>query len=195
MRHPRMSPLWRRYLNLQKPMHHRSTLLSRTISNWKLFLLTEAYRDPMAMVLLVAQQEFLNLVFGDDRPTPLSKMAVPALSAWRQAGSWADANSMSWMAETRYTGRGCRTDEEGNLLVPFKDARGYMQSVRIYSPNGKSMQIGSSSARNLSHLIDSRKQRESGPVIYTTDYADAVKIHDATRRPVVVVADQWGVAG
>jgi phage/plasmid primase-like uncharacterized protein len=189
MRHPRMSPLWRRYLNMQKPMHKRSTLVSRTISNWKLFLLSEAYRDPMAMVLLIAQQEFINLIFGDDRPTPLSKMATPALAAWRQAGNWADAKSMNWMADTRYTGRGCRTDDAGNLLVPFKDARGYMQSVRIYSPNGKSMQLGNSTARNLTHLIDSRKRRESGPVIYTTDYADAVKIHDATRRPVVVVAD------
>ncbi len=189
MRHPGISPLWRRYLNQQKPIHKRRSLLSRTISNWKLFLLTEAYRDPMAMVLLVAQQEFINLVFGDDRPTPLSKMAAPALAAWRQSGNWAEAKSMSWMADTRYTGRGCRTDEKGNLLVPFKDERGFMQSVRIYSPDGKSMNIGNTRRRYLQHIIDSRKQRENGPVIYTADYAEGVKIHDATRRPVVVVAD------
>lgn len=189
MRHPGISPLWRRYLNQQKPIHKRRSLLSRTISNWKLFLLTEAYRDPMAMVLLVAQQEFINLVFGDDRPTPLSKMAAPALAAWRQSGNWAEAKSMFWMADTRYTGRGCRTDEKGNLLVPFKDERGFMQSVRIYSPDGKSMNIGNTRRRYLQHIIDSRKQRESGPVIYTADYAEGVKIHDATRRPVVIVAD------
>lgn len=189
IRHPGISQLWRRYLNQQKPIHKRSSLLSRTIANWKLFLLTEAYRDPMAMVLLIAQQEFFNLVFGDDRPTPLSKMAAPVLAAWRQAGSWAEAKSMTWVTDTRYTGRGCRTDEEGNLVVPFKDERGFMQSVRIYSPDGKSMNIGNTRGRNLTHIIDSRKQRESGPVIYTADYTEGVKIHDATRRPVVVVAD------
>lgn len=189
MRHPRMSPLWRRYLNSQQPTHRSSSLLSRTISNWKLFLLSEAYRDPLAMVFLIAQQEFFHLIFGDDRPTPVSKLAAPALAAWREAGKWADAKTLNWLADTRSTGRGCRLDDAGNLLVPFKDENGFMQAVRIYAPDQKSMSIGNTSARGLVHVIDSRKQISSGPVIFTTDYADGVKIHDATRRPVVIVAD------
>lgn len=189
MRHPRMSPLWRRYLNSQKPVHRRSSLLSRTISNWKLFLLSEAYRDPLAMVFLLAQQEFFHLVFGDDRPTPVSKLTAPALAAWREAGKWADAKTLNWLADTRSTGRGCRLDDAGNLLVPFKDENGFMQAVRIYAPDQKSMSIGNTSAKGLVHVIDSRKQISSGPVIFTTDYAEGVKIHDATRRPVVIIAD------
>ncbi|WP_404424230.1 TraI/MobA(P) family conjugative relaxase [Thalassospira australica] len=189
MRHPRMSPLWRRYLNIQQPLHRRSTLLSRTISNWKLFLLSEAYRDPLAMVFLIAQQEFIHLIFGDDRPTPVSKLAAPALAAWREAGKWADAKSLNWLADTRSTGRGCRLDDVGNLLVPFKDENGFMQAVRIYAPGQNMMSIGNIKARGLTHIIDTRKQINSGPVIFTADYADAVKIHDATRRPVVIVAD------
>ncbi len=39
------------------------------------------------------------------------------------------------------------------------------------------------------HTVDPRKQINQGPVIFTADYADAVKIHDATRRPVMVLAD------
>ncbi|WP_417814510.1 TraI/MobA(P) family conjugative relaxase [Thalassospira alkalitolerans] len=189
MRHPAMSPIWRRYLNLQKPMHTRRTFFQRTISNWKLFLLSEAYKDPMAMVFLIAQQEFLHMVFGDDKPTPVSKLAAPALAAWREAGQWASAKSLNWLAASRSTGRGCRIDDKGNLIVPLKDANGYMQRVSIYAPDGKRMQIGNVKARGLTHLIDSRKQSDRGPVIFTDDYVDAVKIHDATRRPVVFVPD------
>ncbi len=189
MRHPAMSPLWRRYLNVRQPEHKRSTFMRRTISNWKIFILSEAYKDPLVVVFLLAQQEFLHLVFGDERPTPVSKLAAPALAAWREAGQWADAKTLNWMADTRFVGRGCRMDDTGNLIVPFKDANGYMQSVRVYSPDGKSLDIGNKRAQGLAHIIDTRKEIDGGSVVFISDYADGVKIHDATRRPVVVVAD------
>ncbi|MEQ5777112.1 relaxase/mobilization nuclease domain-containing protein [Thalassospira sp. NFXS8] len=190
LRHPTMPPLWRKYLGTQKLTPARpSSLVSRSLSNWKLFLVSEAYRDPLAAVFLIAHQEMLHLVFGEDRPTPVTKLANPALKAWKEAGHWAKAKSMSWLSETRATGRGCRMDDEGNLLVPFRDRNGHLQAVRLYSPDGKSLDIGNERTRGLVHLIDTRKQIDKGPVIFTADYADAVKIHDATRRPVVVLAD------
>tara|TARA_R110001583_G_scaffold87175_1_gene227782 strand:+ start:1132 stop:4281 length:3150 start_codon:yes stop_codon:yes gene_type:complete len=189
LRHPAMPPLWRKYLGTRKLVPTRSTLLGRSLSNWKLFLISEAYRDPLAMVFLIAQQELLHLVFGDNRPTPVTKVANPALAAWKKAGNWATAKPLSWLAETRSTGRGCRLDEDGNLLVPFKDRNGYMQAVRLYAPDGKRLDIGHTGARGLVHLIDTKKQINKGPVIFTSDYADAVEIHDATRRPVIVLAD------
>ncbi|AUG53484.1 TraI/MobA(P) family conjugative relaxase [Thalassospira marina] len=190
LRHPAMPPLWRKYLGTQKltPAPH-TTLLSRSLSNWKLFLVSEAYRDPLAAVFLIAHQEMLHLVFGEDRPTPVTKLANPALTAWKEAGHWAKAKSLKWLSETRSTGRGCRMDDEGNLLVPFRDRNGHLQVVRLYSPDGKSLDIGNERAHTLVHLIDPRKQIDKGPVIFTADYADAVKIHDATRRPVIVLAD------
>jgi phage/plasmid primase-like uncharacterized protein len=194
LRHPALPPLWRKYLGTRKLVPTHSTLIGRSLSNWKLFLISEAYRDPLAMVFLIAQQELLHLVFGDNRPTPVTKLANPALKAWKAAGNWAKAKSLSWLSDTRSTGRGCRVDEDGNLLVPFKDHNGYMQAVRLYSPDGKTMDIGSTQARGLTHLIDPKKQVNVGPVIFTTDYADAVKIYDATRRPVVVVADPTDLA-
>jgi phage/plasmid primase-like uncharacterized protein len=194
LRHPAMPPLWRKYLGTRKLVPTHSTLLGRSLSNWKLFLISEAYRDPLAMVFLIAQQELLHLVFGNDRPTPVTKLANPALAAWKKAGNWATAKSLSWLADTRSTGRGCRMDEDGNLLVPFKDHNGHMQAVRLYAPDGKIMDIGNSHARGLTHLIDPKKQIDKGPVIFTSDYADAVKIYDATRRPVVVVADPTDLA-
>ncbi|WP_085586285.1 TraI/MobA(P) family conjugative relaxase [Thalassospira mesophila] len=189
LRHPAMPPLWRKYLGTRKLVPTHSTLLGRSLSNWKLFLISEAYRDPLAMVFLIAQQELLHLVFGNDRPTPVTKLANPALAAWKEAGNWATAKSLTWLSETRSTGRGCRMDEDGNLLVPFKDRNGHMQAVRLYAPDGKIMEIGHSRARGLTHVIDPKKQVAKGPVIFTSDYADAVKIHEATRRPIVIVAD------
>jgi phage/plasmid primase-like uncharacterized protein len=189
LRHPSMPPLWRKYLGTRKLVPTHSTLLGRSLSNWKLFLISEAWRDPLAMVFLIAQQELLHLVFGTDRPTPVTKLANPALAAWKAAGQWAKAKSLTWLSETRSTGRGCRMDEDGNLLLPFKDRNGHMQAVRLYAPDGRSLDIGNSRARGLTHVIDPKKQINKGPVIFTSDYADAVKIHDATRRPVVVVAD------
>ncbi|WP_114090650.1 TraI/MobA(P) family conjugative relaxase [Thalassospira profundimaris] len=190
LRHPAMPPLWRKYLGTQKlTPAPPSSLVSRSLSNWKLFLVSEAYRDPLAAVFLIAHQEMLHLVFGEDHPTPVTKLANPALKAWQEAGHWAKAKSLSWLSETRSTGRGCRMDDEGNLLVPFRDRNGHLQAVRLYSPEGKSLNIGNERARGLVHLIDTRKQIDKGPVIFTADYADAVKIHDATRRPVMVLAD------
>ncbi|WP_417843543.1 TraI/MobA(P) family conjugative relaxase [Thalassospira sp.] len=189
LRHPAMSPLWRKYLGTRKLVPTHSTLIGRSLSNWKLFLIIEAYRDPLAMVFLIAQQELLHLVFGTDRPTPVTKLANPALAAWKEAGHWAKAKSLSWLSDTRSTGRGCRVDDDGNLLVPFKDRNGHMQAVRLYAPAGKIMDIGNTRANGLSHLIDPQKQINKGAVIFTSDYADAVKIHDATRRPVVVLAN------
>jgi phage/plasmid primase-like uncharacterized protein len=189
LRHPSVPPLWRKYLGTRKLVPTHSSLLGRSLSNWKLFLISEAYRDPLAMVFLIAQQELLHLVFGNDKPTPVTKLANPALAAWKAAGNWAKAKSLTWLSDTRSTGRGCRMDEDGNLLVPFKDRNGHMQAMRLYAPDGKTMDIGNSRARGLTHVIDPKKQIDEGPVIFTSDYADAVKIHDATRRPVVIVAD------
>ncbi|AUG55274.1 TraI/MobA(P) family conjugative relaxase [Thalassospira marina] len=190
LRHPAMPPLWRKYLGTQRMTPAPpSSLLSRSLSNWKLFLVSEAYRDPLAAVFLIAHQEMLHLVFGEDRPTPVTKLANPALKAWKEAGHWAKAKSLKWLSETRSTGRGCRMDDDGNLLVPFRDRDGHLQAVRLYSPEGKSLDIGNKRTHGLVHLIDPRKQIDKGPVIFTADYADAVKIHDATRRPVIVLAD------
>ncbi|PCI26486.1 hypothetical protein COB52_05985, partial [Candidatus Kaiserbacteria bacterium] len=192
LRHPGGAGLWRRYLGTRQPQLAKSGLLNRTISNWKLFLISEAYRDPLAIVFIMAHTELLTAVFGDVQSTRalgFPKVASDALRVWREAGKWADAQSLDWLADTRSVGRGCRIDDAGNLVVPFKNAAGHMQAVRLYSPDGKATNIGDMKTGVLTHVIDTKKALGPGPVIFTSDYADAVKIHDATRRPVVVVSD------
>lgn len=62
-RHPKTSQLWKRYLGTRKPLLQHSTLLGRAARNWKMFLLMEAYQDPLAMVLIMAHREMLNSLF------------------------------------------------------------------------------------------------------------------------------------
>lgn len=195
IRHPQSSGLWRRYLGTRTPRLARPNLLNRTISNWKLFLITEAYQDPLAMVFIMAHQEMLSAVLGTPQPRMASfpKAAAGALRAWRDSAQWAEASSLDWVSETRSVGRGCRVDEAGNLIVPFKNAAGHMQAVRIYSPDGKMTEVGDMRAGVLTHRIG-EKELQPGAVIFTASYADAVRIHDATRKSVVVVADSAKIA-
>jgi hypothetical protein len=191
LRHPAMPPLWRKYLGTRNLTPTRSTLLRRTLSNWKLFLISEAYRDPLAMVMVMAHQELLHVLFDSPKSrTPnVPKAVAPALKAWRETASWAKARSFTWLADTRFTGHGCRVDDQGNLAVPFRDANGHIQAIRLYAPDGKSTDIGDTHKGILTHMINQKKTLTSGPVIFCSDYAEAVKIHNATRQPVVMVAN------
>lgn len=92
-RHPATSRLWRRYLQQRK---QPPTLLQKAMASWKLFLMTEAYADPLAMVLIMAHKEALDTFFG---PAPeRSKSAArkvprsmePLVAAW---AGWAAGQS------------------------------------------------------------------------------------------------------
>ncbi|MGK2742262.1 TraI/MobA(P) family conjugative relaxase [Tepidicaulis sp. LMO-SS28] len=60
--HPATGVLWRRYLTTRRAVPRRPGIIGRAIGNWKQFLLAEAYNDPMAIVLILAQREMLNIV-------------------------------------------------------------------------------------------------------------------------------------
>lgn len=84
--HPAMRPLWRRYLTTRRAVPKRPGIIGRAIGNWKQFLLAEAYNDPMAIVLILAHREMLNLLLG---PRQVQAKRVPKtlegpLAHWRQ---------------------------------------------------------------------------------------------------------------
>lgn len=60
VRHRDTPALWRRYLSTRKTMPRQPSLAVRALRNWKMFLLIEAYQDPLAMVLILAHQELLR---------------------------------------------------------------------------------------------------------------------------------------
>ncbi len=194
-RHPATSRLWRRYLGVRK----RPTFLSRTIGGWKSYLLMEAYKDPMAMVLIIAHREMLEALFGGSgpRPTPPPRQPIPdpvrpALEHWRQAGTWARPATNAWLKDRKLPGHGCKVDEAGNLVVPFRDGDGRMVGLRLLAADGQSMDIGN--VAGAAHVIDPGKRLGAGGAVVTTDYAMGAAIQMATEAPVIVVAGEDAVA-
>ncbi len=197
VRHPATSGLWRKYLGTRKP----STFLGRTIGSWRLFLATEAYKDPMAMVLIIAHREMLEALFGGGQPrpplpprSPVPAAAREALAHWRQAGTWARPDNTAWLKEHKLPGIGCKVDEAGNLVVPFRDGAGRMRGVRVVAADGQTLDIGDVAGAGIAHVIDpgQRLGAEGGATaaIVTADYAMGAAIQAATEAPVIVVASE-----
>ncbi|WP_142850697.1 TraI/MobA(P) family conjugative relaxase [Telmatospirillum sp. J64-1] len=107
-KHPATAQLWNRFLATKSPTRKRSTLLSRTAANWKLFLLGEAYKDPLAMVLILAHQELLATIFEEASPVkgprPAPKIVAPALAAWREKGEWKPPHKEAAQGKERESG-------------------------------------------------------------------------------------------
>ncbi|URK16318.1 relaxase/mobilization nuclease domain-containing protein [Thalassospira sp. GO-4] len=81
MRHRNTPALWRRYLSTRKIIHRQPSLKVRALRNWKMFLLMEAYQDPLAMVLINAHRELLSLSkSGTYRDLPFRHKTAPRIS-------------------------------------------------------------------------------------------------------------------
>lgn len=152
--------------------------------------MTEAWRDPLALVVLIAYQEYLHILFGsdDDAPRPIPRRAAPALAAWRATGRWAGPGD-GHAPRPRGFGRGCRLADDGALAAPFRDRAGHMRGLRLFGADGRHLDIGAVETVGHWHAVDPggvlAAARPDGPVVLTADYADAVAAHDAVRVPAI----------
>ncbi|MDG4720719.1 TraI/MobA(P) family conjugative relaxase [Thalassospira aquimaris] len=78
-KHPRTSLLWKRYLASRKSQLKHSTVVGRAARNWKMFLMTEAHQDPLAMVLIIAHQEFLRTVISGTKQSQRKRKIVNSI--------------------------------------------------------------------------------------------------------------------
>ncbi|MEQ8664851.1 MAG: TraI/MobA(P) family conjugative relaxase [Rhodospirillales bacterium] len=140
-RHPSIGPLWRRFLNVRKSAHKRSTMLGRMAGNWKLWLMTEAYEDPLAMVVLVAYQEALRGVLGSpDRQRRVPKDIEPQLAAWAAKGQWRKVSArMTTNSASEPTGLVGREGREVRLV---RDDELQIAELLLFDRNGKAIVIG-----------------------------------------------------
>ena len=185
VRRPGLAPLWRRYL--QQRGRGRPTLLGKVARNWKMFLIMEAYNDPFAFVVLMAHKEFLSIVFGEDAPAPPKRIPPEIAGALAR---WRDTPETPWRDERHQVSAGTRVDEAGNLVIPFRDAGGTLQGVRLLGISGQSLDVGKVRGPSM-HMIG--PQGALGPgaaVVVTTDYTAAVAIRRATGAPVVVAPSE-----
>jgi hypothetical protein len=203
LRHPATSRLWRKYLDQKRAIPKRPSLAARVARNWKLFLMMEADEDPLAFVIVMAHKEMLDTLLGNNgsepaprkpraprKPPPVPTGLREALEHWKSARTWAKPGNLPWLRVKGPVGRGCRLDDGGNLLVPFRDSENRLRGVRVLSPTGAALDLGDLGPR-MRHVIDPDKELESGgPVILATDYAMATAIQMATERPVIVVPNE-----
>ena len=197
-RHPATNRLWRTYTQQKKP-----GFLARTFrpSNWKYLLMAEAYKDPMALVILLTYQELLHAL---DEATTFRrpsyrppKAARPALKAWFDASAWKPPQA-PWL-KGRLDDMNLRAGEDGRTLYPFRDDKGHIWAVRAVDGQGQSSDVGDVSRPGLRHVIDpgavlgAKGKTFSGPVVITSDALTAALVHQDTGAPVVVVPHDAGI--
>ncbi|SOD98550.1 TraI/MobA(P) family conjugative relaxase [Caenispirillum bisanense] len=191
LRRPGIAPLWRAYLAQRG--RKRPTLVGKVARNWKAFLMMEAYDDPFAFVVLMAHQEALAVLLGEAEPAPpkpVSPEISSILARWRAAGRWQDAPASPWLKERTRVSADTRIDEAGNLVIPFREASGLLQGLRLLDGAGQQLDIGAVGGATM-HVIDPRRQIGPGAaIVVTTDYEAAVAIRRATRAPVVVAPSE-----
>jgi hypothetical protein len=135
--HPATAQLWRRYLTARKPLVRRPGLISRAIGNWKLFLLTEAYNDPMAMVLILAHQEMLNMLLGTRQVQAqrVPKTLEGPLAHWRQLAP-AQVSRMKPQMATRPERAEQMQDGQGNVFAPRRNDQGMVVGLLVREQGG-----------------------------------------------------------
>ena len=187
-RHPGASRLWRTFTGQRR---RPKTLAGRVAADWKQFLMNEAYRDPLALVIIMTYKEMFRAVAGAG-PARLPRTLRPALKHWMDSGKWADGKPGPWFAEKgKARGLGLKEDGSGNLLVPFRDKNGHVWGLQVLKPDGGTTSVGDPGRKGLLHVIDPERRIEKAKtppaVVLTNNLASASAIRDASRGPVAVV--------
>lgn len=165
-RHPNTGPLWNRYIGARKQPWTKSTILGRAVSNWKLWLATEAYEDPLAMVLMIAHMEALRTVFGDpNKPKRFPKTAAPALSALAGKREWIQLPKAAAVDLASSAG-GAMIDPVGNRVAPVRNDKADLVGLLVIDKDGKALALGPDDKMKAAIKIaakSARKGRENGP--------------------------------
>ena len=185
-RHPSAPGLWRRF-------GRRRGAPGWLSANWRKFLLGEAYRDPEALVVVLAWRELL----GPGRSGPAPAAVRPALRRWAASARRAKAGGKPPAAPDRSRSRGLRDDSAGNLLVPFRDAEGCLRALQAVAPDGRTSAIGDMRRPGLLCLFDGNRHlagADAAPVaVLAHDYAVAAAVHAATGEATALAASAAGV--
>jgi len=182
--HPAQGPLWRNFKR-----QRRKTLVDRVLDNWQSYLLAACHLDPTAMTLILVYQELFHTIGSFlPAPRPLPPNIGPAMSKWRESGHWAPISAKGPQA----SGPGCRLDDVGNLVIPFRDEKNHLRGVRIIDRTGKALDIDNVAGRSIRHVVG-KMTPDSQAVFVTADYNLAVALHRAAKTPVVVVTQEASI--
>ena len=147
--HPAMSPLWRRYLTTRRAVPKRPGIIGRAIGNWKQFLLAEAYNDPMAIVLILAHREMLNLLLGrpprkaTDKSIPRA-VSEPLMHLLRKSRDrWDRPQVKRPTIQSVTTPKNDWNDGVGSNFELVRNKENLIVGLFVESPEGNMFTIGS----------------------------------------------------
>ncbi|MBF0325869.1 MAG: relaxase/mobilization nuclease domain-containing protein [Alphaproteobacteria bacterium] len=190
-RHPGQNRLWKTYLQQKKPGFLGRVLHFR---NWKDYLLAEAHKDALALVVILTYKELLHLLDEATSrragPYRQPRMIRPALKAWFDASPWKPAALPFRPFEI--DDMEVRIDLDGRLLYPFRDAAGYIQAIRGVDGHGRTCDIGGTGRPGLVHVIDpggdltSKHGRFKGGIVVSSDCLAASVIRRQGDLPAVI---------
>ena len=194
-RHAGQGRLWRRFVGA------RGTLLDTMAPNWKTYLISEAYTDPLALVMVTAHLELLHALTGRTRARPRIERAPAALkgalAAWVRTGAWASTDPASNNGHQRpRPWPGVKVDAQGRWLVPFRDKTNRIAGFKLIKTDGASMDIGDVNKSGLMHVVDPEgRLAPGGSAVVTADPRAVAAIRAAARVPVVLSPSAKAIEG
>ncbi len=202
IRHPGQDRLWRTY-SQQKPLSGETGFIRRSFLSaraWRDYLLADAYKDTMAMAVIITYRELLHSLEG--RPQPRShvpRSIVPALRHWFHELSW-ETPDVGALHPDYLERTGMKIDGDNWVVLPMRDRDGRTRALRAIDDRGKTCDVGDiqTASPGLRHMLDTNRVLATnmsgvmlvwnGPIIVTTDCVVAVRIHKTSGTPVAIAA-------
>ena len=116
--------------------------------------------------------------------------ADQARAAKKAYAKWMNGYSVpqnDYLSRKGVRAHGLRQDGNGNLMVPMRDANGFLRNIQTITPAGDKLFL--KDARKLGLFATLGKITPEKPILIAEGYATAATLYEATGLPVIVAFD------
>jgi antirestriction protein ArdC/phage/plasmid primase-like uncharacterized protein len=117
-----------------------------------------------------------------------AKVAKRAYAAFMNAAEAPEDHP--YLQKKQVKAHGLKVDENGNLLVPLRDTKGFLWNLQVIREDGTKRFLKGGRKTGLMHVIGDGK----GPLIIAEGYATAATLSEATGRAAAVAFDAGNLA-
>lgn len=117
-----------------------------------------------------------------------AKASKKAFAMWKNARDWAN-HKHPYLADKGVKSFGVKVDPNGNLLIPGRDANGFIHTMQTVTPKGEKRFLKGGKKHGTFHTIDPDKRQGLDPILVAEGYATGASVHMATGLPVNVAFD------
>ena len=117
-----------------------------------------------------------------------AKASKKAFAIWKNTNDWA-SHKHPYLAAKGVKSYGVKIGPNGNLLIPGRDAGGFIHTMQTVSPDGEKRFMKGGKKHGTFHTIDPDKRCGLDPTLVVEGYATGASVHMATGYPVHVAFD------